>query len=57
VVGCAFFSDNVADDDATIIKILKECGAIRMVRGNVPQMVFILHSENYVYGEALNPLD
>jgi fatty acid amide hydrolase len=57
VVGCCFMTDFKADEDATIVKIMKAEGAIPMVRGNVPQMVFILHSYNNVYGCAKNPYD
>ena len=36
---------------------MKEAGAIPMIRGNVPQNVFILHTQNNIYGTALNPHD
>jgi Asp-tRNA(Asn)/Glu-tRNA(Gln) amidotransferase A subunit family amidase len=28
-----------------------------MVKGNVPQLVFALHSDNKIYGRAMNPYD
>ena len=28
-----------------------------MVKGNVPQLLFALHSENDIYGQAQNPWD
>mmetsp|Transcript_20684 Transcript_20684/g.19693 ORF Transcript_20684/g.19693 Transcript_20684/m.19693 type:complete len:104 (+) Transcript_20684:577-888(+) len=36
---------------------MKAEGAIPMVKGNLPQEALILHSENEIYGTALNPHD
>jgi len=49
------FSNNIALKDAVVVAQLKEAGAIPMVKGNIPQLVFSLHSENDIYGVALNP--
>lgn len=50
-------ADYIAPDDAVIVQILKSEGAILMIRGNIPQMVFVFHSQNDIYGTALNPHD
>lgn len=36
---------------------MKSEGAIPMVRGNVPQLVFIMHTDNNIYGTSKNPHD
>ena len=51
------FADNIAKEDAVVVKQWKDQGAIPMVKGNVPQLVFALQSENDIYGRALNPYD
>lgn len=37
--------------------MLKEQGAIPMVRGNLPQLVSANHTDNQIYGCAKNPYD
>lgn len=46
-----------AEKDAAVVQLLKSQGAIPMVRGNVPQFVYVGHSENRIFGRALNPYD
>jgi Asp-tRNA(Asn)/Glu-tRNA(Gln) amidotransferase A subunit family amidase len=46
-----------ADKDAAVVAFLKSEGAIPMVRGNVPQFVYAGHTENRIFGCALNPYD
>jgi Asp-tRNA(Asn)/Glu-tRNA(Gln) amidotransferase A subunit family amidase len=50
-------TDYKADEDAPIVEIMKREGAIPMVRGNVPQLVYIMHSDNNIYGCSKNPFD
>ena len=50
-------SHYIAKKDATIVRMLKEQGAIPMVRGNLPQFVFVGFTNNKIYGMALNPFD
>ena len=46
-----------AADDAIVVRLLKEGGAIPFVRSNVPQASFHVASDNWVFGNALNPYD
>lgn len=36
--------------------LLRE-GAIPMVRGNLPQLVYVGHTENRIFGLSVNPFD
>lgn len=45
-VGVMHYADYKATEDALVVKQIKDQGAIPMVKGNVPQLVFALHSEN-----------
>ncbi|CDW81226.1 amidase family protein [Stylonychia lemnae] len=56
-VGVMSFCDNIAKSDAVVVQQWKDQGAIPMVKGNVPQLVFALQTENDIYGRALNPHD
>ena len=46
-----------AEKDAAVVAFLKSEGAIPMVRGNVPQFVYAGHTDNRIFGCALNPYD
>jgi len=58
---------NIAPEDAVLIKVLKEQGAIPFIKGNIPQVLmpltifiqalFCLDSLNEVWGNARNPID
>jgi Asp-tRNA(Asn)/Glu-tRNA(Gln) amidotransferase A subunit family amidase len=37
--------------------MMKKEGAIPIVRGNLPQFVWVGHTENRIFGRALNPYD
>ncbi len=37
--------------------MMKREGAIPIVRGNLPQFVWVGHTENRIFGRALNPYD
>jgi len=50
-------SHYVVKQDAHIVRLIKEQGAIPMVRGNLPQYVFCAHTTNHIYGMAVNPFD
>ena len=45
------------DKDAAVVHLLKNEGAIPMVRGNVPQFVYAGHTVNRIFGCAKNPYD
>lgn len=47
----------IATEDAPLVKLLKDEGAIPMIRGNLPQFVWVGHTENRIFGRALNPYD
>jgi len=47
----------VAKKDAELVAMIKREGAIPIVRGNVPQFVWVGHTENRIFGKGLNPYD
>lgn len=56
-VGLAHLCDQVMDEDSVNVTLFLKAGAIPIVRGNMPQSAFNIHSLNLVWGEALNPYD
>ena len=57
-VGCDFLMDVIFTEDCPTIKVLKEAGAIILVKGNLPQIALSLHSSNRLYGGTCqNPYD
>ena len=44
-------------EDAVVLQLLKEQGAIPFVRSNVPQALAWIETDNYIYGRSLNPWD
>jgi len=48
-------SDKPQERDAYLVKVLKKLGAILFVKSNVPQGLMVAESDNYIYGNALNP--
>ena len=50
--GCAYLCDEVMKEDAVVVQQYLNAGGIPLVRGNVPQMMFSLHSKNPIWGEA-----
>ncbi|VUC25729.1 unnamed protein product [Clonostachys rosea] len=49
------WADNIATEDALIVQIAKEAGAVFHVRTNEPQSVMHLDCSNYIYGTTVNP--
>ena len=49
--------DRVANRDPLIFKLLKQKGAVLTCRGNIPQFLVSLESNNNLFGECLNPID
>jgi Asp-tRNA(Asn)/Glu-tRNA(Gln) amidotransferase A subunit family amidase len=47
----------VAKEDAVVVKLLKREGAIPIVRGNLCQFVYVGHTDNRIFGRAVNPYD
>ncbi|KZT30413.1 general amidase [Neolentinus lepideus HHB14362 ss-1] len=54
-MGYASWIGDVAEDDATVVQILREAGAILYVRTNVPQTLMWTETHNNVYGRTVNP--
>jgi hypothetical protein len=44
-----------ATEDAAVVALLREAGAIPFVKTNVPQSLMITESHNRIFGRALNP--
>ncbi|KAK7211418.1 hypothetical protein V2G26_018596 [Clonostachys chloroleuca] len=49
--------DNIVEEDALIVKLLKAAGAVIHVRTNQPQSIMHLDCNNNITGMTLNPLD
>ena len=56
-MGCDFLCKEVCKDDSVTVKLLRQNGAIIIVRGNVPQFAFGYHTDNKIWGTAQNPYD
>lgn len=44
-----------AEEDADVIKLMKEAGAILIVNTNIPEFNLWQETRNNVYGQTLNP--
>ncbi|KAL4222451.1 hypothetical protein ACF0H5_018490 [Mactra antiquata] len=55
--GISHFIGKPRPDDAALIKVLKDEGAIPFVRTNIPQTMMIYECSNPIYKETLNPYD
>jgi Asp-tRNA(Asn)/Glu-tRNA(Gln) amidotransferase A subunit family amidase len=55
--GFAYLCEELALSDAVILKLFLYEGAIPIVKGNVSQGPFSIHSNNNVFGEAVNPFN
>jgi fatty acid amide hydrolase len=53
--GMAAFCARPASQDALVVTLLKDAGAIPLVRSNVPQLLMLPESDNAVWGNAVNP--
>ncbi|CDW91491.1 amidase family protein [Stylonychia lemnae] len=56
-VGCSFLTNNIDQEDANIVKVIRQEGGIPFVKSNVPQMTLSLHTDNPIFGQAQNPYD
>ena len=55
-VGCAMRHQK-CEIDSFCIQPLLDAGAIPIVRGNLPQIAYSIHSSNFIWGCARNPHD
>lgn len=53
--GCLVYKDHIADRDATVVKRLKDAGAIIMGKTNTPEFGFKGVTENPLFGATRNP--
>ncbi|KAL8369757.1 hypothetical protein RB595_000206 [Gaeumannomyces hyphopodioides] len=49
------WADNVMKEDALIITLARNAGAVIHVRTNIPQTVMMIDCANPIYGETVNP--
>lgn len=47
--------NELATDDAVVVKLLREAGAVIFVKSNVPQTLMISETSNSIYGTTTNP--
>ncbi|KAK3713243.1 hypothetical protein LTR37_008676 [Vermiconidia calcicola] len=50
-------SFNPATEDADIVKILKDAGAVFIAKTNLPQSIMWCETENFIFGRTDHPLD
>lgn len=55
--GCAVYKDNIPTRDATIVKRVKNAGAVIMGKTNTPEFGFKGTTENPLFGATHNPWD
>lgn len=55
--GLVYFLDKVCEDDAPVVKLLKNAGAVLYVKTNIPQTMLISDCGNQIYGQTLNPFN
>ncbi|XP_068949170.1 vitamin D3 hydroxylase-associated protein-like isoform X2 [Petaurus breviceps papuanus] len=53
--GMAYFLGKPAEEDATIVKVLKSQGAVPFVKTNIPQILLSFDCSNPIFGETLHP--
>lgn len=53
--GLVAWKDNISEDDALIVKIFREAGAIFHVKTTNPQTLMSLETNSNLYGRTLNP--
>jgi amidase len=49
--------DHVPERDATVVRRLREAGAIVLAKTNVPEYTWSYETENLLYGRTVHPLD
>ncbi len=47
----------LADQDATLVKRLRQAGAIPIAKTNLPDLLFSFETDNLIYGRTNNPYD
>lgn len=55
--GCPELRSYVPEQDATVVKRLKDAGGILLGKTNVPEMCYLGITDNLVYGRTNNPYD
>jgi len=55
--GLVHFMNAVSEDDAPIVKLLRNAGALIYVKTNIPQTMLISDCSNPIYGRTLNPFN
>lgn len=55
--GLVHRKDHVAAEDATVIRMLKDAGAIILCKTNTPTLCFCQETDNKLYGRTNNPWD
>lgn len=55
--GVAYLAATIKEEDSVTVKLFLKAGAIPLVRGNVPQSCLSIHTSNFIFGEARNPID
>ena len=53
--GVPAFAEQNADEDALIVRRLKDAGAIVLTRTNLPDLGLRVHTDSYLYGVTRNP--
>ncbi|KAL4904497.1 hypothetical protein BDW74DRAFT_25448 [Aspergillus multicolor] len=53
--GYVAWTDNIAQEDALIVRLLRQAGAVFHVRTNEPQSVMHIDCSNNIYGTTVNP--
>ncbi|XP_052232987.1 vitamin D3 hydroxylase-associated protein-like [Dreissena polymorpha] len=55
--GLGHWLEDYKSQDAVIIQVLKDLGAVPFVRTNVPQTMMLSETNNPIFGRTLNPVD
>ncbi|MCW2542203.1 MAG: Amidase [Frankiales bacterium] len=55
--GASFMSDNVPEQDATVVRLLRASGAIVMAKQNMAELAWGATTQNATYGSCRNPWD
>ena len=56
-MGFAGWLGRISNSDATLVKIIRDAGAVVYVRTNVPQSLMKVETDNHVYGVTVNPFN
>ncbi|KDQ10331.1 hypothetical protein BOTBODRAFT_36235 [Botryobasidium botryosum FD-172 SS1] len=54
-IGFTSFANKSADDDAYVVKLIRQSGGIIFAKTNLPQAVFSMECANPLWGRTLNP--